>query len=331
MRISCYRCGGTGWICETHPDKPCGHDRCEGAALQCPACHANHGRHMAGSPLTAPLQRPRPARDRHTGRFAREPYSSNGLRDSFDYETLWQLLGRIGASHRLITFSDSIANDQGPICILRHDIDYTLYAALALAREEAARGIRATYFVLANSAYFNLLSASHAQVPAALVALGHEVGLHYDVRFFHHFPRDRWDELLDAQAALLERLCGRRIQSIAMHQPALTGDDPFRDTTRYLNAYSARFTEGMTYLSDSCRAWRNDAWRVLAEGPLPERLQLGLHPINWAAEDRPRTAIFRDLHLALANAVLGEGEDLLTKIAAHPAVVEHNARRAVDD
>ena len=249
--------------------------------------------------------------------------------DSFDYQTLWSLLARIGDRHRFVRFAD-LVDDQppDPFCILRHDVDYSLDSAVALARDEAARGIRATYFLLVNSEYYNLLSPSSAHVPSTIADLGHEVGLHYDVRFLRPFPRERWERLLDAQAALLEELSGRPIASIAMHQPGLHGDDPFQDSSRYLNAYSDRFTKEMPYVSDSCRAWRDTAWRMLTEGPLPGRLQLALHPINWAENDRNRVTIFRELHLDLANRVLREGEDLLAKIAVHPAVVEHNARTA---
>jgi hypothetical protein len=249
--------------------------------------------------------------------------------DSFDYQTLWRLLARIGDRHRFVRFADLIdGQPQGPVCLLRHDVDYTLDAALALAREEAARGIRATYFLLVNSAYYNLLSPSHGHVPAAIAGLGHEVGLHYDVGLLRHFARERWDDLLKMQAALLEGLSGQPVRSIAMHQPGLNVDDPFHDTPQYLNAYADRFTKQMPYLSDSCRAWRNTAWRTLTAEHLPDRFQLALHPINWAETDRDRLTIFRELHVDLANAVLEEGEQLLAKITAHAGVVEHNARTA---
>jgi hypothetical protein len=253
--------------------------------------------------------------------------SESTFGDSFDYQTLWRLLARIGERHRLVRFVDLDRQPASqPFCILRHDVDYTLPAAHSLAREEAQRGIHATYFLLVNSAYYNLLDPSHAHVAAALTALGHEVGLHYDARFFQQFPRERWQGLLEAQARLLERLSGRPVTSIAMHQPGLHGEDPFREAPSYVNAYSDRFTKEMPYLSDSCRAWRDTAWRTLTDGPLPDRFQLALHPINWAEADRDRVAIFRGLHADLARAVVAEGEDLLAKIAVHPSVVEHSAR-----
>jgi len=329
MRLSCYQCGGSGFVCERHPHAPAGHDSCDGPHVPCDRCN----RELRGLPEAAGVgptlpRRPAPPRDIESGKFTgRNRPVPKPFSDSFDYDTLWGLLARIVDGHRLVTFTDCLdALPAEPFVILRHDVDYSLYSALMLAREEAARGLRATYFLLVNSPYYNVLSPSHAHVPGELVALGHHVGLHYDVNFFRPFPQERWEQLLDAQVRLLEEVSGARVQTIAMHQPGLNGDDPFRGGVRYLNASSDRFTNGTSYLSDSCRAWRDATWRFLNDGPLPLRIQLGLHPINWAATDRDRTTIFQSLHEDLARAVLSQGEELLAKIAVHPAVVEHNAR-----
>ena len=74
---------------------------------------------------------------------------------------------------------------------------------MRLAEQEAGREVRATYFLLAGTSYYNLLGPEHAHVARELVAMGHEVGLHYDVRSFLLFPRREWPRLLRAQATLL--------------------------------------------------------------------------------------------------------------------------------
>ena len=250
------------------------------------------------------------------------------LRDSFDYATYWSLLSRIAATHRILRFADlREAEPAAPFCILRHDVDYSPEAALRLAEQEAARGIRATYFLLAGTSYYNLLAPEHAHVARELLQLGHEVGLHYDVRSFSPFSREEWPRLLRAQATLLGELAGEPVTSMAMHQPALHGDDPFRGEDHgFLNAYDERFTRGMTYISDSCRAWRHPAWSMLTSGSFPPRLHLCLHPINWGDTDRDRERIFRDLHEELMAATAAARDELLAKIACHGGVLEHEAR-----
>jgi hypothetical protein len=249
------------------------------------------------------------------------------MRDRFDHETYWWILERLGRTHLQVRFADLKAGlPATPFFILRHDVDYSPEAALGLAEAEAARGVRATYFLLLNTFYYNLLSPEHAGVARRIGELGHEVGLHYDLRFLQAFPRDRWEELLDEQARLLGTLSGRPVESLALHQPALVGEDPLRGRTRFLDAYDDRFFKEMAYVSDSCRAWRDSAWRMLTGGPVPDRLQLVLHPLNWGPEDRSREAIFAGIHAGLRARLDQEERDLAEKVSRHSGVLEHEAR-----
>jgi peptidoglycan/xylan/chitin deacetylase (PgdA/CDA1 family) len=249
------------------------------------------------------------------------------LPDRFDDQTYFDLLEGLARTHRPVRFVDfQEGTPPEPYFILRHDVDYSTAAALRLARLEAERGFHATYFLLPNSLYYNLLHPDHAGVASALVDLGHEVGLHYDGRFFLAFPRERWEELLLAQASLLARLSGAPVGSIAMHQPGLHGPDPFRGCGRFQNAYDDRFFRDMAYVSDSCRAWRDSAWEMLAGGRIPPRLQLVLHPVNWSPSERDRMAIFRGVHDDLRSVLDRAQADLLQKISGHAGVLEHEAR-----
>lgn len=253
--------------------------------------------------------------------------SQDAMRDRFDYETYWWIIDHLAATSRPLRFADlSGGFPAEPFFILRHDVDYSPDAALKLAEQEAGRGIHATYFLLLNGFYYNLLNPQHATVARRLIAMGHEVGLHYDVNFLEAFPREKWGELIRMQAALLGELSGFRVMTIAMHQPGLNGDDPLRHSGDYLNAYDDRFCRDMPYVSDSCRAWWDPAWEMLASGNTPPRLQLALHPINWAEHDRDREAIFSSLHRDLARSIEAAGDELLDKIGKHHGVLQHIAR-----
>ena len=99
------------------------------------------------------------------------------MRDRFDHETYWRILDRLSRTHRPVRFADLRPGLPGtPFFILRHDIDFSPAAALRLAEMEAARGVRATYFLLLNTFYYNLLSPEHTDVPRRIAELGHEVG-----------------------------------------------------------------------------------------------------------------------------------------------------------
>lgn len=107
--------------------------------------------------------------------------------------------------------------------------------------------------------------------------LGHEIGLHYDVEVYKSY---RWNmmETLENEIKLLENLLNRKDFSIACHNPtAINGEDPFKNTTGYINAYDPELCEN--YVSDSCRAWYlEDLSRLLSFNY--KKVQLLIHPLS---------------------------------------------------
>jgi hypothetical protein len=144
--------------------------------------------------------------------------------------------------------------------LLRHDVDLSLEAALAMARLEAAAGARATYFLMTRSVFYNLASPVGEAALAELRELGHAVGLHAV------WPRVELDERFDAV--------------LAWHNP-----DPEYMSEPVEGAVNVMeppfFTQGR-YRSDSNRHWRSGCpHEELARGRLPW-LQLLVHPELWA-------------------------------------------------
>ena len=79
-----------------------------------------------------------------------------------------------------MTMRELFEHPQRPNAIaLRHDIDHDLDLALEMAHHEHERGIRATYFLLHTTDYWN--DPRFAVKCAQLEAYGHEVGLHLNL------------------------------------------------------------------------------------------------------------------------------------------------------
>jgi hypothetical protein len=203
--------------------------------------------------------------------------------DQFSYHQYDKLLNVVETGHKNLTFSDFRNPDIPPnFFILRHDIDFSLSAALKMAQIEAERGIRATYFLLLSSEYYNLLSKESRKVPQKLITLGHEVGLHYDVRAMSAQENTDLNKWLYYEIDMLSNLTGNAIHSIAMHNPSIYGHDPFTSGNHFLNAYDPQFTKAISYFSDSCGAWRDSAYDAFQCSIIPDKLQLLTHPIFWA-------------------------------------------------
>ena len=211
--------------------------------------------------------------------------------NNFTYDEYRTLLQRVSAGRDNLCFGDfhkPVAGER--FFLLRHDVDYCPDISLAMAEVEAGLGIRATYFMLLTSRHYNLLSERYITAPRRLRELGHEVGLHYDLSVLESIEGLTATEVLLQQAEMLAALAGGAIESIAMHNPSLSGADPFRQDKRFVNTYHEAFTTDIAYFSDSCGAWRDEAHAILT-GPaeaIPQKLQLLIHPMLWGEEPGTR-------------------------------------------
>jgi hypothetical protein len=142
---------------------------------------------------------------------------------------------------------------------LRHDVDLSLEAALEMARIEHELGVRATYFLMTESGFYNLDSQLGHYAQRQLRNWGHAVGLHAV------YPRAELD--------------GRFDKVVAWHNP-----DPEYVSQPIGVAVNVMeepfFTKGL-YRSDSNHAWREGCPHdELAAGAF-EWVQLLVHPEIW--------------------------------------------------
>lgn len=63
----------------------------------------------------------------------------------------------------------------------RHDVDQSPNAALAMARFEASLGVKATFYVMARSPFYNPFSHHTRGVIREIATLGHRLGVHCDL------------------------------------------------------------------------------------------------------------------------------------------------------
>jgi hypothetical protein len=144
--------------------------------------------------------------------------------------------------------------------ILRHDVDLSLEAAVALAEVEAEAGAWSTWFLMTRSVFYNLASTEGVRTVARLRELGGRIG--------HHAV---WPDVdLDER---FERV-------IAWHNP----DPPYMTAPieGAVNAMAAPWFDPEHYRSDSNAHWRHGCpHEALARGEF-EWLQLLTHPEIWA-------------------------------------------------
>jgi hypothetical protein len=248
------------------------------------------------------------------------------MKNSHDFKNYAELLKYFKATHKYILFSEyqkKLTNH--PIILLRHDVDYSLKLALEMAKLEADLGIKSTYFILFSSDFYTLFDEENIQIPLQIKALGHEIGLHYDVAVLEKGNKQNPLSLLNAQAAILGELAQCQIRSIAMHHPASSGADLFRDT-QYINAYDDHFTKKMTYFSDSGMAWRNEFVNCVESNNFPPQIQLLIHPIWWFGKGETRWEKLDEFIQSQTKNYQNLGKAFTNRLKKHSGVIEHDAR-----
>ena len=179
--------------------------------------------------------------------------------------------------------------------------------------------------------HFNPAYPPNREVLLRLVADGHRIGLHYDLQTY---PWDLEDARrhLDGEVAALAAIVQTPVASICMHFPWGGREDVFARDPRYVHPHDpVRFID-VVYVSDSCRAWRDETLlRLFGDDP-PPRLLLNTHPELWlGGADEPRDEFLRTTllehtvrqHAAYVLEHMGPAWD------KHPAPALHEEREAL--
>jgi hypothetical protein len=195
--------------------------------------------------------------------------------------SLFQLSRERG--YKSLLFGEETTETQ-PYILWRHDIDFDLPAAVRMAEVEAEEGIRATYFMMIRSWFYNLLSWEGIDALRRISDLGHGIGLHCDLNATRDavLSSDEVEAAVANDFALLDAcLPGIFRPVVSFHNPPASVVK--RNFKGFYSAYAEKFfSEEIKYLSDSNRHWRQgspEGWLDVDRTP---RISLLLHPLIWA-------------------------------------------------
>jgi hypothetical protein len=193
-----------------------------------------------------------------------------------DYRTLLRAFQSSG--YTFCSYSD-IKPEESHV-VLRHDIDFSLEAALDIARIESDLGISAHYYVLLRTDFYNLCSPSDWEVLNKIQSLGHSIGLHFDASLY-----EGSFEVLDVAAAkecdVLEALTSARVETISFHRPSKVLQGLDRKLAGRLHTYLPRFFNDIAYYSDSQGLFRFGHPLDSEAFSKRKAIQLLTHPIWW--------------------------------------------------
>lgn len=189
--------------------------------------------------------------------------------------------------------------------ILRHDIDQSIRSARAMADAEAENGWRSTWFVLVRTEMYNPFSRAGVSDLRAMLAAGHEIGLHLDTTHYNGIDANDAGAAIEAQ--MLEDMLGAPIRILSFHRPRPADLDHDAPIAGRIHTYMSRFTRRMGYCSDSRGAWGHG--HPLDHAAVRDRraLQLLTHAVWWVGPDG-RDAKGRLADVLIERAAVLDGE-----------------------
>jgi len=174
--------------------------------------------------------------------------------------------------------------------VLRHDVDQSIAIARALADVEAEQGWRSTWFILVRTEMYNPFSRANVANLRAMIAAGHEIGLHLDATYYDGSSALQSGAGIECE--MLENMLGVPIKLVSFHRPtpSLVGSDTLVSGRQH--TYMPRFVREMGYSSDSRGEWKHGhLWdhKSLRDG---RALQLLTHAVWWVGPNG-RTPVSR--------------------------------------
>ena len=210
----------------------------------------------------------------------------------FTYKGYTNLLETaVKAGYDFIEFNDAKLPTSKKFCVLRHDIDADLNAAYEMATIEAKLGVKATYFIMLRSPIYNLFSRTNHVFVQKIIDLGHEIGIHYDEGFYA--KKKELNSLIEEEALILENMFEKKISVVSFHQPSLKVISNEIKIDKFINTYDKQDLEGITYISDSNKVWKESTpWDIFSQSRYI-KMHLLIHPMWWMKnEDLPTEEIW---------------------------------------
>jgi hypothetical protein len=238
----------------------------------------------------------------------------------WSYAYLAQVYAELRRRFRLRTLGDaaSVVGDANqPTAFIRHDVDVSLRRAVKLAHKEVEWGARSTYHVMMDSPFYDVRSAESTGILREMAALGHEIGLHYDVMVRGMATADPVTRERDIGAACdaLAELLGAPVRSVSFHLPI---QDLLRGQLTIAGRVSGYADDLFRwYISDSRARWREGPPLESLGKPRSHLLQILVHPEWWSEENQRPELRMRDLVLELAAERSEPYEQLRDRLAPH--------------
>lgn len=235
----------------------------------------------------------------------------------FSYAEYRNIITMVKQNLPIIDFSE-VDDKTNSFCVLRHDIEFSIDRALAMARiEHEDLNVHSTYTVQLRNNTYNALSQKNIESIQEIESMGHYIGLHQNP------PSDISDDQLInyiiKDIETLEHYYGFEVDRFAFHR---CGSNPgilekYVEVPDKINCYAKEFFHYFSgdkpeelrvhYLADSNHEWKYGHPLHVDYWDLPQKMQLLTHPFSWSDDGYDNISNFTKL-------IRERNEELLTSM-----------------
>jgi hypothetical protein len=191
---------------------------------------------------------------------------------------------------------DTINQETGFTCLLRHDVDADVKAALNMAKVEFDLGVSSTFFFMTRSSVYNLFSILNSKMVNEIIKLNHHIGLHFDASYISN-QKLTINEAIGLDVKYLGQHFNVPITTVSFHQPSQGILSNEIKVEKFINTYDKKYFENIHYISDSNKTWKQFHPKILFKEKAHSKIQLLIHPMWWNSKESLTTSAIWDLIL----------------------------------
>ncbi len=185
--------------------------------------------------------------------------------------------------YQFIKFNDNVVGlieKSIPFVLFRHDIDFNLRNAVQISRLENSLGIKSSFFFQLRTPLYNILSAYAREVIEEIHEHGHDICLHFDMRFY---GEDFHIGLIEELDFLIKIFPFANSKIISFHRIGKRAFDldiiPMPENVNH--TYQDIYFKLIGYHSDSGGRWKRGNPILTEEFSSRKSMQILTHPMWW--------------------------------------------------
>lgn len=217
---------------------------------------------------------------------------------SFSYREYETIIAHLRSVNTIMDYSE-VKETTDSFCVIRHDVEFSVERALALATfESESLGLHTSYLFQARNNCYNIFSDTNIKILHEIRNMGHHVGLHLHVGLKQ--PNESYVEYIEKEANFFAMGTGIDIDRFSYHRPPNDVLEQYLEVPGLIDCYSRLFFHyfknrpehiRVNYFTDSRHQWQH-GHPLNSSG---KKVQFLAHPYSWTKNGYENTGNYRSL------------------------------------